>query len=87
MAPTTIRLDDETKKKSQKLAKEIGCSFNDLITILLKKVIREGGVDLRNANLTENGFSPEFENSVIQADKEGGYQEFDSIDDMIKNAK
>ena len=59
MTPTTIRVDSNVKKKAQKLAKQIGFSFNDLVNVLLNKVVREGGVDLRHANLTENGFTPE----------------------------
>lgn len=87
MTPTTIRIDDGTKKQAKKLADELGLSFNSLINSLLKKVIREGGVDLRSEALTENGFSPEFENSVITADKKGGYKEFDSFEDIVNNTK
>jgi len=83
MSPTTIRIDDKIKHKAQKLAKTIGFSFSDLINVLLKKAVREGGIDLRNAELTENGFTPEFEESVLKADKEGEYKEFSSVDDMI----
>ena len=87
MSPTTIRIDTDIKKDAQKLAEAIGCSFNDLIVILVKKAIREGGIDLRKANLTENSFTPEFEESVLEAHKEGGYKAFESLDDMINHAK
>ena len=87
MAPTTIRIDEKTKRKAKKLAEAIGFSFNDLVNILIKKAVREGGVDLRYAGLTENEFTPEFEKSILKAEKEGGYMKFDSIDDMIKYAK
>ena len=83
MTPTTIRIDNQIKQKAQKLAKSIGFSFSDLINVLLKKAVREGGIDLRNAELTENGFTPEFEESVLKADKENDYKEFSSVDDMI----
>lgn len=68
MTPTTIRIDKTTQKAAQKLAKELGLSFNALINAFLKKMVREGGIDLR---LTENGFTPEFEESVLKAEKEG----------------
>lgn len=87
MTPTTVRIEAGTKKQAKKIAEELGLSFNSLINSLLKKVIREGGVDLRSEALTENGFSPEFEDSVIAADKRGKYKEFDSFDDTVKSAK
>ena len=87
MTPTTIRIDDGTKKQAKRIADKLGLSFNSVVNSLLKKFIREGGVDLRSEALTENGFSPEFEDSVIAADKKGKYKEFDSFDDMVKNAK
>ena len=87
MTSTTIRIDEKMKKKAQKLAKTIGFSFSDLVNVLLRKAIREGGIDLRHANLTENGYTPEYEESVLRAGKEGGYKEFDSVEDMINYAK
>ena len=87
MTPTTIRIEDKTKNKAKKLAEAIGCSFNDLINMLLKKAIRDDGIDLRNIRLTENGFTPEFEQSVLDAEKEGVSMEFDSIDKMVTYAK
>ncbi len=85
MITTTIRIDNKVKKKAQKLAKKIGFSFSDLMNVLLKKAIREDGVDLRC--VTENGFTPEFEDSILSAEKEGGTKEFETIDEMIKHAK
>jgi len=87
MTPTTIRLDDFTKQQAQKIADELGLSFNSLINSLLKKTIRDGGVDLRSEALTENGFTPDFEKSVLDADKKAGFKEFDSIGDMIKSSR
>ena len=84
MTPTTIRLDENVKKNAQKLAKAIGFSFSGLINVLLKKAVRECGVDLR---LTENGFTPKFEDSILKTHKEDDYEEFESIDEMIKHAK
>lgn len=84
MTPTTIRLESDIKKKAQKLADLIGFSFSDLVNVLLKKAVREGGVDLR---LTENGFTPEFEDSILETSKKGEYEEFENIDEMIKHAK
>jgi len=87
MTTTTIRLDHGIKEKAQKLAKTIGFSFSDLISVLLKKAVREGGIDLRNTVLTENNFTSEFEQSIIGAANEGDPKEFETLDDMIKYAK
>lgn len=87
MTPTTIRLDDETRKKAQKLAQGIGFSFNDLVVILLKKAIREGGMDLRHNSLTENGFTPKFEKRIINTHQANDYEEFESVEEMINKAK
>lgn len=84
MSPTTIRVDDETKNKAQQLAKGIGFSFNDLVVILLKKAIREGGVDLR---LTENSFTPEFENDILKSHGENNYKTFESVEEMINSTE
>ena len=48
MFATTVRIDKETKEKATILAEEIGFSFSDLINVLLKKAIRDGGIDLSN---------------------------------------
>jgi len=87
MTPTTIRVNDETRKKAQKLAQAIGFSFNDLVVILLKKAIREGGMDLRHNSLTENGFTPEFEKSIINTHQANDYEEFESVEEMINRNK
>lgn len=87
MTSATIRIDESIKQSAQKLAKTIGFSFSDLVNVLLKKAVREGGLDLRHATLTENGFTPEFEQEVLKAAKEDDSIEFDSIDDMIRYAK
>jgi addiction module RelB/DinJ family antitoxin len=87
MAPTTIRIDEKIKKEARKLAEKMGFSFNDLVNVLIKKAVREGGVDLRNVTLTENMFTPEFEESILKAEKEGGAMEFKSVDEMVKHTK
>lgn len=87
MTPTTIRLDDQTRKQAQKIADELGLSFNSLVNSLLKKTIRDGGVDLRSEALTGNGFTSDFEESILRADENDEYVEFDSVEDMIKSAK
>ena len=84
---TTIRLEDKTKREAQKLAKNLGLSFSGFINALVKKAVREGGVDLRAPKLTVNGFTPEFEESVFRAEKEGGAMSFSSIEEMIEYAK
>lgn len=50
MSQLSVRLDPNLKKDAARLADEIGLSFNGLITVLLKKVLHDGGVDLRRNN-------------------------------------
>ena len=50
MSQISIRLDFKLKTDAAKLADMIGFSFNDLVTVLLKKAIHEKGVDLRYTN-------------------------------------
>ncbi len=47
MPQISIRLDTKLKADAVKLADQIGFSFNDLVTVCLKKAIREKGIDLR----------------------------------------
>jgi len=44
-----LRFEEKTIIEADLLAKSIGVCFNDLINILLKKAIRDGGIDLSNA--------------------------------------
>ena len=53
MITTTIRIESSVKKNAHELADTIGFSFNDLVNVLLKKAIRDGGVDLTQANVTK----------------------------------
>lgn len=87
MTSATIRLEEQLKQDAQKIAKAMGVSFNDLVRMLLGKTIRERGVDLRRSDLTVNGFTPEYEQSILEADRAGGYKAFNSVDDMIECAK
>ena len=76
MTSTTIRIENNIKESAHKLAKGIGFSFSDLVNVLLKKAIREGGIDLRHPTLTENGFTPEFEESILKAEKASSLRSF-----------
>lgn len=87
MTSSTIRLEIQLKQDAQKIAQAMGVSFNDLVRMLLGKTVREGGVDLRRSRLTENGFTPEYEQSVIDAYKNDETHEFKSINDMIQHVE
>ena len=79
---TTLHIDAPVKQAAQKVAADLGLSFNSLINALLRKAIREGGADLRTKGLTVNGLTPEFEKSILDARKEEG-MEFGSVEEMI----
>ena len=68
-----IRVDDKLKRDADKVFDEIGLDAPTAIRLFLKKVVvtRSIPFDLKSG-LTENSFTPEFENEVVKASKEIG---------------
>ena len=63
--------------------------YDDIKKVLAQKgyssvseLVRDSLRDILYPTTTVNGFTPEFEQSVLDAEKEGDYMEFDSVDDM-----
>lgn len=83
MVPTSVRLDKSLKKNAQAFANSAGISFSTLVSASLRQVIRSGRIVI---DVTDNGFSKEFEESILKAEKEGGTKSFESVDDMIEYA-
>lgn len=44
---TTVRLEDKLKTQAQALARDLGTDLTTLISVSLRKAVREGGIDLR----------------------------------------
>jgi len=84
MHRTSFSLNWENKKAADKMKNYYGVSFSALMNMLIRSA-SVGGVKL--PGLTENGLTPEFEDSILKAHKEGGYKEFESIDELIESAK
>ncbi len=69
-----IRVNPEIKAKAEPILAAIGLSFSDVFNLTLNQIClkRKIPFDLSSVQLTENGFTPEFEDSVL-ADLEECY--------------
>ena len=74
MATINIRIDEETKKMSQKIFKEMGMDLSTGIKIFLNAVNREKRIPFEVR--TENGFTPEYETELLR-----------EVEDALKNGK
>jgi antitoxin component of RelBE/YafQ-DinJ toxin-antitoxin module len=82
---TTIAIDKKTKEKAEKRAKKEGISVSTLVRIFLNDYASgKINVGVAPSNLTENGFTPEFENEILEAAKDPEtYGPFDSAEEAI----
>jgi addiction module RelB/DinJ family antitoxin len=67
-----IRLDPKLKKQADRILDNLGLDTPTAIRIFLRRVVvtRSIPFELNNGNLTENGFTPEFEDEVLRTLKE-----------------
>ena len=66
-----IRIDQKLKKQVDIIFEDLGLDTPTAIRLFLKKVVATRSIpfDLKSAK-TENGFTQEFENEILQASKE-----------------
>lgn len=66
-----IRIDEKLKKQVDLILDDLGMDTPTAIRLFLKKVVitRSIPFDLKS-NITENGFTPEFEEEILEASKE-----------------
>ncbi len=80
---STISIDKRTKDKAAKRAKFDAIPVSTVVRILLNDYA-EGKIMIGSKmNLTENGFTTEFEESVISSDKEQESPAFKNMNDAI----
>lgn len=79
MATIQVRVTDEDKNAAEHLFKSLGLDLTAAIRAFLKQSIIVRGLPFAvRDRLTENGFTPEFENEVLLAEhEEDGSVEFD----------
>lgn len=89
MATIQVRIPDEDKKAAEKVLHIIGIDMTTLVRALIKRVARRREVPFPlEARLTENGFTPEFEEEVLEASREAEKginlsPAFDNVEDAI----
>ncbi len=82
-----VRIDTTLKKQADKVLDDIGLDLPTAIRIFLKKVVVSKSIpfELTSSKLTVNGFTEEFENEVLEAEKEKDYiGPFDNAEDAIR---
>ena len=82
-----IRIDIKLKKDAETVLSELGMDVPTAVRIFLKKVVISKSIpfELKSQKLTVNGFTEEFENEVLEAEKDPEYiGPFNNAKDMIK---
>ena len=83
---TSIKIDEKTKRKAQKLFKDLGLSLSTAINIFLKQSIREKGIPFYISSLPEN---LELAQALEEAKKikknPSNYKSYDSPKEMFTN--
>lgn len=64
-----VRVDSKTKKQVKKVLDKLGLNFSSAISIYFRQINKEQGIPFR-VTLTENGYTPEFEETLLREYKE-----------------
>ena len=87
-----IRVNPEIKEKAEPILSAIGLSFSDAVNLLLNQIClkRKIPFDLSSVELTENGYTPEFEAEVLKESEElyaavanGTIKPYNSVAEMV----
>lgn len=67
-----VRVDAKLKKQADQVLDDIGLDIPTAIRLFLRKVVVSKSIpfELKSSKFTENGFTEEFENEVLEAAKE-----------------
>lgn len=80
-----IRIDSKLKKEADRVFDELGLDTPTAIRMFLSKSVRTRSIPFElNNNLTENGFTPEFEDEILRASKEPSIGPFYSAEEAIE---
>jgi DNA-damage-inducible protein J len=82
-----VRVDAKLKKDAEKILEEIGLDMPTAIRVFLKKLVKTKRMPFSlDANrLTENGFTPEQEEEILEAMKGPSYGPFKTTEEMFKH--
>ena len=71
MATIQVRVSDEDKKAAIKVLTSLGLDLTTAMRMYLKRIVVDNGIPFpARHQLTENGFTPEFEEEMLQASRE-----------------
>lgn len=80
-----IRIDEKLKKESDRVLEDLGLDAPNAIRLFLRQVVVTQSIPFRiRRNLTENGFTEEFEDEILRAEKSPIVGSFDSAEEAIK---
>ena len=84
MATIQVRISDEDKQAAEAILKALGIDMTTAVRVYLKRIVINQGIPFPiHKNLTVNGFTPEFEREVLEAEKEGE----DELSPLFDNAE
>lgn len=88
MATLHVRLDEKRKRKAQKILEVLGLDLSQAVRLFIHQICITEGVPLRI--LTENGFSVEEEETLLQDVREAregrGIRTYEQVDDLFRAA-
>lgn len=83
---TSIKIDEKTKKETQKLFKDLGLNLSMAINIFLKQAIREKGIPFYINSLPENSeLAQAFEETRQIKKNPSNYKSYNSLEEIFKN--
>lgn len=82
MATVQIRIKDDVKEHAKEILDTLGLDMSGAITLFLHQVIIKKGIPF--PVMTENGFSPEFEREVLNAEKAEGSSSFTNAKEALE---
>lgn len=87
--PYQIRIDEKLKKDSEKILAELGLDVSTAMRMFLHQVVATQSIPFKiKKNLTENGFTEEFEDEVLRIEKDDEViGPFKTAEEMIKSLR
>ena len=81
---TTIRVDENLKKQSERILKELGLTMSGAMTIFLKQVVREKGIPF-DLKLNEPNSETKKVLDGILSGTEPVHGPFNSVDELMED--
>ena len=76
-ASLQVRINEKTKREAQKVLSDIGLDISSGVNIFLTQVVRTKSIPFEIR--TENGFTPEYEESILSEQKSRKRKVYDSF--------